>query len=53
MTKAITLSTIWGILNGILVSQAHSVADTLEQNGWRVANFQQLNGWCCLNIKHS
>ncbi len=51
--RAMALPTTWGILSGILVNQAQSVTDTLEQNGWSVANFQRQNDWCCLNIRCS
>lgn len=51
--SAIALPTTWGILSGILVNQAKSVADTLEQHGWLVTNLWQQKEWCCLNIRRS
>lgn len=50
--RAIAKSTTWGILSGILVSQAQSVTDTLEQNGWCVTKSQKQD-WCCLDIQRS
>lgn len=46
-------STTWGILSGILITQANSVTDTLEQNGWSVASLQRQNDWCCLHIQRA
>jgi ribosomal protein L11 methyltransferase len=51
--SAIALPTTWGILSGILVDQAKSVADTLEQNGWLVAKLWRQQDWCCLDIRRS
>ncbi len=48
---AIALPTTWGILSGILINQAQSVTETLEENGWTVGSIQQQNDWCCLNIQ--
>ncbi len=49
--SAISKPTTWGILSGILLDQAKSVADTLEQHGWVVATLLQQKDWCCLNIQ--
>ena len=51
--SAIAKPTTWGILSGILINQAKSVADTLEQHGWFVATILQRQDWCCLNIRRS
>lgn len=49
--NAIAHSATWGILSGILVTQAPGVITTLEQNGWMVTSQLQQQDWCCLNIK--
>lgn len=51
--SAISKPTTWGILSGILLDQAKSVADTLEQNGWTVATLWRRQDWCCLNVRRS
>ncbi len=51
--SAIAKPTTWGILSGILLNQAQSVADALEEHGWTVAALQQQNDWCCLNIRRA
>lgn len=48
--NAIAHTATWGILSGILVSQAQAVTDTLEKNGWHVTSQLQKQDWCCLNI---
>lgn len=45
--------TTWGILSGILLSQAKAMADVLEQNGWMVATLWKRQDWCCFNIRRS
>jgi ribosomal protein L11 methyltransferase len=52
-SSPIALPTSWGILSGILVNQAESVTDALEQNGWSVVALWRQNDWCCLNIRRS
>ena len=49
--EAIAKPTTWGILSGILLEQAKSIADTLEQNGWVVATLWKREDWCCFNIR--
>ncbi len=49
--SAIAKPTTWGILSGILLDQAKSVADTLEQHGWSVATVLPRQDWCCLHIQ--
>jgi len=49
--NAIAKPTTWGILSGILLDQAKSITDTLEQNGWIVAAFWRRKDWCCFNIR--
>lgn len=49
----IAKSTTWGILSGILISQADSVTHALAQNGWSVTSIERQNDWCCLNIQRS
>ncbi len=51
--EAIAKPTTWGILSGILLEQAKSIADTLEQNGWIVATLWKREDWCCFNIRRS
>ena len=51
--KAIAKSTTWGIISGILLEQAKSIADTLEQNGWVIATLWKQEEWCCFNIRRS
>ncbi|PIG95209.1 50S ribosomal protein L11 methyltransferase [Gloeocapsopsis sp. IPPAS B-1203] len=48
--NAIAHASTWGILSGILVSQAQAVNNTLNQHGWRVTSQLQKQDWCCLNI---
>ncbi|MDX2097484.1 MAG: 50S ribosomal protein L11 methyltransferase [Leptolyngbyaceae cyanobacterium bins.59] len=49
----LTKLTTWGIISGVLLEQAKSVADTLEQNGWVVATLWRRQDWCCFNIRRS
>lgn len=49
--NAIAHSATWGILSGILVSQADSVADTLQAHGWQVTHQLSKQDWCALNIR--
>lgn len=49
----IAKSITWGILSGILITQANSVTETLQQNGWSVVCLQRQNDWCCLHIQRS
>jgi len=51
--EAIAKPTTWGIMSGILLEQAKSIADTLEQNGWVVATLWKREEWCCFNIRRS
>ncbi len=51
--EAIAKPTTWGIISGILLEQAKSIADTLEQNGWIVATLWKREEWCCFNIRRS
>jgi len=50
---AIAHASTWGILSGILVSQAQAVNETLNQHGWRVTSQLQKQDWCCLNIRRT
>ncbi|MEW6491286.1 MAG: 50S ribosomal protein L11 methyltransferase [Cyanobacteriota bacterium] len=50
---AITTTTSWGILSGILLDQAKPIADTLEQYNWVVAALWKRQDWCCFNIRRS
>ncbi len=50
---AICKPTTWGILSGILLEQAKSIADTLEQHNWVVATLWKREDWCCFNIRRS
>ncbi|MBW4521573.1 MAG: 50S ribosomal protein L11 methyltransferase [Scytolyngbya sp. HA4215-MV1] len=43
----------WGVLSGILLDQAKTVANTVEENGWIVAALWKRKDWCCLNIRRS
>ena len=43
----------WGILSGVLIDQAQSVADTLEHYGWTVATLWRRKEWCCFNVRRS
>ncbi|NEP89756.1 MAG: 50S ribosomal protein L11 methyltransferase [Okeania sp. SIO2C2] len=51
--EAIAKPTTWGVLSGILLEQAKSIADTLEENGWVVATLWKRGEWCCFNIRRS
>lgn len=51
--SAIAKPTTWGILSGILLDQAKSVADTLEEHGWIVATLWRRKDWCCFNVRRS
>ena len=43
----------WAILSGILLEQADSIADVVEQNGWTIAALWKRKEWCCFNIRRS
>ncbi|MDJ0542781.1 MAG: 50S ribosomal protein L11 methyltransferase, partial [Microcystis sp. M53601_WE4] len=45
--------TTWGILSGILVTQAQAVTDILEPQGWTVAALWKRQEWCCLQIRRA
>ena len=49
----ITHEKSWGILSGILLTQADRVADIVEQQGWTVAALWKRKEWCCFNIRRS
>jgi ribosomal protein L11 methyltransferase len=51
--SAIAKPTTWGILSGILLDQAKSVAGTLEENDWMVATLWRRKDWCCFNVRRS
>jgi ribosomal protein L11 methyltransferase len=51
--SAIAKPSTWGILSGVLLEQAQSVTDTLEQHGWIVAALWRRQEWCCFNIRRS
>ena len=51
--SAIVKPSSWGILSGILLEQAQSVADAVERNGWTVATLWRRQDWCCFNIRRS
>ncbi len=51
--SAIVKPSSWGILSGILLEQAQSVADAVERNGWTVATLWRQQDWCCFNIRRS
>ncbi|PPS40415.1 50S ribosomal protein L11 methyltransferase [Chroococcidiopsis sp. TS-821] len=48
--NAIAHASTWGILSGILMSQADAVSNTLTQYGWRVTSQLQKQDWCCLKV---
>lgn len=50
---AISKSSTWGILSGILLDQTKPVADMLEQQGWVIAALWRRQDWCCFNIRRS
>lgn len=50
---AIAKPTTWGILSGILLSQAPSVSEALEKHGWEVSSLWRQQQWCCLNIRRA
>jgi ribosomal protein L11 methyltransferase len=43
--------TTWAVFSGILLDQAKSIAETLEQNGWLVATLWKRGEWCCFNAR--
>ena len=43
----------WGILSGILIEQANSIAGPLAKYGWEVTTAWKLEGWCCLNVRRT
>ena len=49
----ITHEKSWAILSGILLTQADSIADIVEQQGWTVAALWKRKDWCCFNIRRS
>ncbi|MBE9190333.1 50S ribosomal protein L11 methyltransferase [Gloeocapsopsis crepidinum LEGE 06123] len=51
--NAIAHASTWGILSGILVSQAQAVNETLNQHGWCITSQLQKQDWCCLNIRRA
>ena len=51
--EAIAKPTTWGVLSGILLEQAKSIADILEENGWIIATLWKREDWCCFNIRRS
>jgi len=51
--NAITHSATWGVLSGILITQAPAVINTLEQYGWLVTSQLHQQDWCCLNISRA
>ncbi|NJR68273.1 MAG: 50S ribosomal protein L11 methyltransferase [Synechococcales cyanobacterium CRU_2_2] len=51
--SAVAKPETWGILSGILTTQAKMVADVLEQEGWIVATLWKRKEWCCFNIRRT
>ena len=51
--EAICKPTTWGVISGVLLEQAKSIADTLEQHGWIVATLWKREEWCCFNIRRA
>ncbi len=49
----ITHEKSWAVLSGILLTQADSIADIVEQQGWTVAALWKRKEWCCFNIRRS
>ena len=49
----ITHEKSWAVLSGILLTQADSIADVVEQQGWTVAALWKRKDWCCFNIRRS
>jgi ribosomal protein L11 methyltransferase len=49
----LTKPNTWGILSGILVTQAQAVTDILEPQGWTVAALWKRQEWCCLQIRRT
>jgi len=43
----------WGVLSGILVSQAPAIAAALETYQWELTSLWRQEDWCCLNIRRS
>ncbi|PZD74285.1 Ribosomal protein L11 methyltransferase [Acaryochloris thomasi RCC1774] len=41
----------WGLLSGLLVSQAAMITDALSEHGWQVMEMTQQEDWCCLQIR--
>lgn len=41
----------WGVLSGILVSQAPAITAALETHGWELTSLWRQEDWCCLNIR--
>jgi ribosomal protein L11 methyltransferase len=44
-------SKTWGVLSGILATQAPALVTALEAQGWQVSDEQQQGDWCCLHIR--
>ena len=51
--SVIAKPTTWGLLSGIILDQAKSVTDTLEQHGWLVTTLWRRQDWCCFDIRRS
>jgi ribosomal protein L11 methyltransferase len=51
--ESITHPKSWAILSGILLTQADSIADVVESNGWTVAALWKRQDWCCFNVRRS
>ncbi len=45
--------TTWAVFSGILLDQAGSIADVLEENGWIVGTVWKRQNWCCFNVRRS
>jgi ribosomal protein L11 methyltransferase len=51
--ESITHAKSWAVLSGILLTQADSIADVVEGNGWTVAALWKRQDWCCFNVRRS
>lgn len=49
--ESISKPTTWGVLSGILLTQAQEIAAVLEAHGWIAATLWKRKEWCCFNIR--
>ncbi|MGF1601411.1 MAG: 50S ribosomal protein L11 methyltransferase [Thermosynechococcaceae cyanobacterium] len=51
--RQITKPDAWGLLSGILVSQAAMITTALADHAWQVIEMTEQGDWCCLKIRQA